>query len=62
MISSCSAKRWPRCEPDNQEQAVRDLEIKPEEFTPADEIRKWVRELPADLKITPAALLGQQPK
>ena len=45
---------------DNQEQAVRDLEIKPEEFTPPDQVRKWVREFPTDLKMDPAALLGPQ--
>jgi hypothetical protein len=47
---------------DNQEQAVRDLEIKPEVFTPPDQVRRWVREFPADLKIAPSALLGQEPK
>ena len=44
-----------------QEQSVRDLEIKPEEFTPPDQIRKWVREWLVDLKIDPAALMGQPP-
>jgi ribonuclease Z len=44
-----------------QEQAVRDLEIKPEEFTPPDQIRKWVREWPADLKMDPAALMWSPP-
>ena len=29
---------------DNQEQAVRDLEIQSELFTPKDQIRTWVRE------------------
>ena len=46
---------------DNQEQYVRDLEIKPEVFTPPDQVRKWVREWPTDLKIDPAALMGQPP-
>jgi ribonuclease Z len=44
-----------------QEQAVRDLEIKPEVFTPPDQIRPWVREWPENLKIDPAMLMGQQP-
>jgi ribonuclease Z len=44
-----------------QDQAIRDLEIKPETFTPPDQIRKWVREFPVDLKLDPAALLGQPP-
>ena len=44
-----------------QEQAIRDLEIKPEVFTPPDQIRQWVREWPADLKIDPAALMGTPP-
>jgi len=35
---------------DIQEQAVRDLEIKPELFTPPDQMRKFVREFPAGLK------------
>ena len=48
--------------PEIQEQSVRDLEIEPETFTPPDQIRKWVREWPAGLKIDPAALLGQPPK
>jgi hypothetical protein len=43
---------------DNQAQDIRDLEIKPEVFTPPDQIRKWVR----DLMIDPAALIGQQPE
>jgi hypothetical protein len=46
---------------DNVDQATFDLEIKPEKFTPPDQIRRWIREWPADLKINPAALLGQQP-
>jgi len=41
---------------DNQEQAVRDLEIKPEEYTPKDQLRKEVREWPADM--TPAKLMS----
>jgi hypothetical protein len=45
---------------DIQEQAVRDLEINPEQFTPPDQVRNWVREFPTDLKINPAALLGPQ--
>ena len=44
-----------------QEQAIRDLEIKPEVFTPPDQIRQWVREWPADLKIDPAMLMGTPP-
>ena len=45
-----------------QEQAVRDLEVDPEKFTPPDQIRKWVREWPTDLKINPAMLMGQPPE
>jgi len=37
-----------------QEQAIRDLEIKPETFTPPDQIRPWVREWPVGLKVDPA--------
>ena len=44
-----------------QEQAVRDLEINPDEFTPPDQIRPWVREWPTNLKIDPAAFLGSPP-
>jgi ribonuclease Z len=47
---------------DVQEQAVRDLEISPDKFTPPDQIRPWVREWPADLKIDPAVLMGQPPQ
>jgi ribonuclease Z len=47
---------------DNQEQAVRDLEIKAEEFTPEDQRRQWVREFPSGLTISPAALMGPPPK
>ncbi len=46
---------------DNVDQATFDLEIKPEKFTPPDQVRKWVREWPVDLKIDPAALMGQPP-
>ena len=46
---------------DVQEQAVRDLEIKSEVFTPPDQIRKWVREWPKDLKVDPAMLMGGPP-
>ena len=45
-----------------QEQAVRDLEIPPEKFTPPDQMRKWVHEWPAGLKIDPAALMGPPPQ
>lgn len=45
---------------DIQEQAIRNSEINPDVFTPPDQIRQWVREFPADLKINPAALLGPQ--
>ena len=47
---------------DNQAQDIRDLEIKPEVFTPPDQIREWVRAWPTDLNIDPAALMGQQPE
>ncbi|MGO9119277.1 MAG: guanitoxin biosynthesis MBL fold metallo-hydrolase GntH [Desulfomonilaceae bacterium] len=40
----------------NQEQAIRDLEIQPEVFTPKDQIRERVREWPENL--SPAVLLG----
>ena len=43
----------------NQEQAIRDLEIPPEVFTPKDQIRKWVREWPENL--SPAVLFGGSP-
>jgi hypothetical protein len=46
---------------DVQSRDVRDLEIKPEKYTPPDQIRPWVREWPTDIKMDPAALLGQQP-
>jgi ribonuclease Z len=42
---------------DNQEQAVRDLEIDPALFTPKDQIRPWVREWPQDVK--PEQLMPQ---
>jgi hypothetical protein len=42
---------------DNQEQAVRDLEIDPALFTPKDQIRPWVREWPQDVK--PEKLMPQ---
>jgi hypothetical protein len=45
-----------------QSQEIRDLEIKPDLFTPPDQIRPWVREWPKDLKINPAMLMGQQPE
>lgn len=45
----------------NQEQAIRDLEIDPALFTPKDQMRKWVREWPTDLKINPAAMMGGAP-
>ncbi len=35
---------------DNQEQAVRDLEIDPALFTPKDQMRPWIREFPANAK------------
>lgn len=41
---------------DNQEQSIRDLEIKPEVFTPRDQWRKWVREWPKD--VSPAQMFG----
>ena len=44
-----------------QEQSVRDLEINQDTYTPPDQIRKWVREWPTDLKIDPAALMGPPP-
>jgi hypothetical protein len=47
---------------DNQALDIRDLEIKPEIFTPPDQIREWVRAWPTDLKIDPAALMGQPPE
>jgi ribonuclease Z len=36
---------------DNQDRSIRDLEIKPEAFTPPDQVREWVREFPAGLTI-----------
>jgi ribonuclease Z len=39
----------------NQEQAIRDLEIKPDVYTPKDQLRQEVREWPADM--TPAKLM-----
>jgi len=44
----------------NQEQAVRDLEIQPELFTPKDQIRTWVREWPENL--SPTVLFGGSPQ
>ncbi|HMK35409.1 MAG TPA: guanitoxin biosynthesis MBL fold metallo-hydrolase GntH [Desulfomonilaceae bacterium] len=43
----------------NQEQAVREVEIPPEVFTPKDQIRRWVREWPQDA--SPAMLFGGIP-
>ncbi len=40
----------------NQEQAIRDLEIKPEAYTPKDQLRPEVREWPADM--TPGELMS----
>ncbi len=40
-----------------QEQSIRDLEIDPALFTPKDQMRQWAR-LPAEMKISPANLLG----
>lgn len=40
----------------NQEQAIRDLEIKPPLYTPKDQLREEVREWPADM--TPAELMS----
>ncbi|MGO7537294.1 guanitoxin biosynthesis MBL fold metallo-hydrolase GntH [Rhizobium ruizarguesonis] len=40
----------------NQEQAIRDLEIKPEAYTPKDQLREEVREWPAGM--TPAQLMS----
>ncbi len=40
----------------NQEQAIRDLEIKPDAYTPEDQRRPEVREWPADM--TPGALMS----
>jgi len=40
----------------NQEQEIRDLEIKSSEYTPKDQLREEVRELPKDL--SPMKLLG----
>jgi ribonuclease Z len=40
----------------NQEQAVRDLEIKPAVYTPKDQLRKEEREWPSDM--TPAKLMS----
>lgn len=45
---------------DNQEQSIRDLEIKPEVFTPPDQDRKWVREYP-NVKMDPASMMGPKP-
>jgi ribonuclease Z len=45
---------------DVQSQDIRDLEISPDKYTPPDQIRKWVREWPKDLKIDPAMLMGQR--
>ncbi len=45
-----------------QSQLIRDLEINPDKFTPPDQIRPWVREWPANLKIDPAALMGEPPQ
>ena len=44
-----------------QEQAVRNLEINQDTYTPPDQIRKWVREWPVGLKIDPATLMGGPP-
>ena len=46
---------------DIQELAVRDLKIRPEEFRPPDQLRKWVREFPTGLKIDPASIEGPPP-
>ncbi|MEW6529684.1 MAG: hypothetical protein AB1473_02535 [Thermodesulfobacteriota bacterium] len=43
----------------NQEQAIRDLEIPPEIFTPKDQMRKWVREWPEN--VTREVLFGGMP-
>ena len=45
-----------------QEEAVRKLEIAPDKFTPPDQMRPWVREWPAGLKVDPAKLMGPPPK
>jgi hypothetical protein len=41
---------------------VRDLETEPEVFTRPDQILPWVREWPTDIRMDPAALLGQRPE
>ena len=46
---------------DNIDPATRATEIKPELFTPKDQMRRWVTEWPTGLKIDPALLLGQPP-
>jgi hypothetical protein len=47
---------------DVQSQDVRDPEIKPDLYTPPDQIRPWVREWPKNLTINPAMLLGPPPQ
>jgi hypothetical protein len=46
---------------DIQEPAIRDTEINRNQFTPPDQIRKWVGEWPTDFKPNPAALMAQSP-
>ena len=59
VLASCAHKK--SSDAAVQEQAVRDLELDQSQYTPPDQVRKWVREWPANLKIDPAALMGQPP-
>ncbi len=44
-----------------QEQSVRDLEIDPARFTPADQMRPWARSAAAEITINPAQMIGGPP-
>lgn len=45
----------------SQEQAVRDLEIDPAEFTPADQMRPWARTTEEQITLNPAQMIGMPP-
>lgn len=44
-----------------QEQSIRDLEIDPARFTPADQMRPWARTAADEITLNPAQMIGVPP-
>jgi ribonuclease Z len=45
-----------------QEQSVRDMELDPVLFTPADQLRPWARSADAEITLNPAQMIGVPPE